>query len=37
MRRSSRFKPYEGAPHGLIITHADRLNGDLIDFIQAGP
>jgi non-heme chloroperoxidase len=29
------MKIYEGAPHGLPITHADRLNRDLLDFIGA--
>ena len=24
---------YEGAPHGLFITHKDRLNGDLVSFL----
>ncbi len=27
-----RFKVYEGAPHGLMITHRDRLNADLLAF-----
>lgn len=27
------FKPYRGAPHGLIISHADQVNKDLYDFI----
>jgi non-heme chloroperoxidase len=26
------LKVYEGAPHGLIFTHVDRLNGDLLSF-----
>ena len=30
----SQLKVYEGAPHGLFITHIVRLNGDLLDFIQ---
>src|SRR5687767_14465949 len=30
----SRLKVYEGAPHGLFITHMDRLNSDLHDFIK---
>jgi non-heme chloroperoxidase len=30
----SRLKVYEGAPHGLFITHMDRLNRDLHDFIK---
>jgi non-heme chloroperoxidase len=28
----SELKVYEGAPHGLFITHMDRLNDDLVDF-----
>jgi pimeloyl-ACP methyl ester carboxylesterase len=28
----SELKVYEGAPHGLFITHMDRLNRDLVDF-----
>jgi len=28
----STLKVYEGAPHGLIFTHVDRLNGDLLAF-----
>ena len=30
----SQFKVYEGAPHGLFITHMDRLNSDLLAFIK---
>jgi len=29
------FKVYEGAPHGLADTHKDRLNADLLDFLNA--
>lgn len=29
----ARTKIYEGAPHGLMLTHAERLNGDLTEFI----
>jgi len=29
-----RLKIYEGAPHGLFLTHADRLNADLIAFAR---
>ncbi len=29
------FKLYEGAPHGLILTHMDRLNTDLLAFIRS--
>jgi non-heme chloroperoxidase len=28
------FRIYEGAPHGLMFTHADRLNADLLAFIK---
>jgi pimeloyl-ACP methyl ester carboxylesterase len=30
----SRLEVYEGAPHGLPITHADRLNRDLLAFVR---
>ena len=33
----SQFKVYEGAPHGLFITHMERLNRDLFDFIEVRP
>jgi pimeloyl-ACP methyl ester carboxylesterase len=29
------FKVYEGAPHGLMLTHIDRLNGDLLAFCKS--
>ena len=29
----AQFKLYEGAPHGLFVTHKDRLNADLFSFI----
>ena len=29
------FKVYEGAPHGLAITHRDRLCEDLLKFVQS--
>jgi pimeloyl-ACP methyl ester carboxylesterase len=32
---TSRLIVYEGAPHGLIYTHMDRLNGDLQEFLRA--
>jgi pimeloyl-ACP methyl ester carboxylesterase len=32
---NAQFKLYEGAPHGLFLTHKDRLNADLLDFIKA--
>jgi non-heme chloroperoxidase len=28
----ARLKVYDGAPHGLMFTHTDRLNADLIEF-----
>jgi non-heme chloroperoxidase len=31
----AQFKVYEGAPHGLFLTHGDRLNADLLGFINA--
>ena len=31
----SRLLVYDGAPHGLMFTHADRLNADLLSFIQS--
>ena len=32
--RHARLAVYEGAPHGLIVTHKDRLNGDLLAFLE---
>lgn len=32
--RGSQLKVYEGAPHGLMFTHSDRLNDDLLAFIN---
>ncbi len=34
--RRSTLKIYEGAPHGLTFTHADRLNADLLAFRRLG-
>lgn len=31
----ARLNVYEGAPHGLYVTHMDRLNADLLAFAQA--
>ena len=31
----SEFKEYTGAAHGLFITHAERFNADLVEFIRA--
>jgi pimeloyl-ACP methyl ester carboxylesterase len=30
--RSCELKVYEGAPHGLFLTHIERLNRDLLRF-----
>jgi pimeloyl-ACP methyl ester carboxylesterase len=30
----AQYKVYDGAPHGLMFTHADRLNADLKAFIR---
>ena len=30
----SRLEVYEGAAHGLIYTHMDRLHADILRFIQ---
>jgi non-heme chloroperoxidase len=32
---NSRLVVYEGAPHGLMYTHMDRFNADLVSFIQS--
>jgi non-heme chloroperoxidase len=32
--RGSRLKVYEGAPHGLMYTHMERLHADIFQFIQ---
>ena len=29
------LKIYEGAPHGLVYTHKDQLNADLLAFLQS--
>ena len=34
MISGSIYKVYDGAPHGLWFTHKEKLNRDLIDFIQ---
>lgn len=30
----AQLKVYEGAPHGLFVTHIDRLNADLLAFVR---
>jgi pimeloyl-ACP methyl ester carboxylesterase len=30
----AKLRVYEGAPHGLFVTHIDRLNRDLLDFAR---
>jgi pimeloyl-ACP methyl ester carboxylesterase len=32
----ARLEVYEGAPHGLFVTHLERLNGDLLAFAKGG-
>ena len=32
----SRLLVYEGAPHGLLVSHPERLNADLLAFAPAG-
>src|SRR5215467_2607113 len=32
----SRLVVYEGAPHGLMLTHVDRINTDLLHFLKTG-
>ena len=32
----SRLRVYEGAPHGVMFTHTDRLNAELLSFIGVG-
>lgn len=32
---NNRFLEYDNAAHGLFVTHASRLNADLLDFIQS--
>jgi non-heme chloroperoxidase len=34
---NARLLRYEGAPHGLFLTHTERLNADLLAFIQGRP
>jgi non-heme chloroperoxidase len=35
MIKGSQFKVYPGAPHGLIITHAEQFNADLAQFVTS--
>ncbi|MBZ9974888.1 hypothetical protein [Mesorhizobium sp. BR-1-1-10] len=32
--RDCRFLVYEGAPHGLMYTHMDRLHADVLRFVR---
>jgi len=32
----ARLIVYQGAPHGLPVSHPGRLNADLLSFIQGG-
>jgi non-heme chloroperoxidase len=36
MLPSAQYKVYKGAPHGLVVTHKEELNRDLITFIRVG-
>ncbi len=31
---NAELKEYDGAPHGLIVTHAEQLNKDLLPFLN---
>ena len=33
--RAGELTIYEGLPHGMLTTHADRLNADLLDFVRS--
>jgi non-heme chloroperoxidase len=33
--RGAELKVYEGAPHGLFLTHIDKVNADLLRFMQS--
>ena len=35
MIEGATLKTYAGAPHGLTVTHQDRLNQDLLDFLKS--
>jgi pimeloyl-ACP methyl ester carboxylesterase len=30
----SELRVYEGAPHGLFVTHLERVNADLLRFVR---
>ena len=32
--RKAELKIYEGAPHGMCTTHKEKVNADLLEFIQ---
>jgi non-heme chloroperoxidase len=32
--KSAKLVVYEGAPHGLLATHKDKLNADLLAFLK---
>jgi non-heme chloroperoxidase len=36
MIEGATLKVYEGAPHGLMSTHKERFNADLLDFARQG-
>ncbi|CAP57421.1 alpha/beta fold hydrolase [Gluconacetobacter diazotrophicus] len=34
MIKGATLRIYEGAPHGFVVTHGDRLNADLLEFLK---
>jgi hypothetical protein len=34
-RNESTFVAHEGTPHGLLATHKDKLNADLLAFLKS--
>jgi hypothetical protein len=35
--KGAKLEIYKGAPHGLPSTHKDKLNADLLAFLEAAP
>ncbi|MBW8836972.1 MAG: alpha/beta hydrolase, partial [Burkholderia sp.] len=33
--KNATLKVYAGAPHGMCSTHADKVNADLLEFLQS--
>jgi hypothetical protein len=36
MIKGARLSKVEGGPHGLLWTHADRVTGELVEFLATG-